>query len=96
MDSRIIPVITLCLSQVCVLNCFSSVQLFVTLWTIACQAPLSMDFSGKNTGVGCHFFLEGIFLTQESNLCLLYRQADSLPLNHQGSPMHAGLTQTKK
>ena len=27
----------------------------MTLWTIACQAPLSMGFSGKNTGVGCHF-----------------------------------------
>ena len=30
---------------VCVLSCFSHVQLFVTLWTIACQAPLSMEFS---------------------------------------------------
>ena len=28
---------------------------FVTPWTIAHQAPLSMKFSGKNTGVGCHF-----------------------------------------
>ena len=26
---------------------------------------------GKNTGVGCHFFLLGIFLTQGSNLCPL-------------------------
>ena len=24
----------------------------------------SWDFSGKNTGVGCHFLLQGIFLTQ--------------------------------
>ena len=23
-----------------------------------------MDFPGKNTGVGCHFFLQGIFMTQ--------------------------------
>ena len=29
------------------------------------------DFPGKNTGVGCHFLLQGIFLTQESNLHLL-------------------------
>ena len=29
------------------------------------------DFSGKNTGVGCHFLLQGIFLTQELNLSLL-------------------------
>ena len=26
-------------------------------WTSAHQTPLSMDFSGKNTGVGCHFLL---------------------------------------
>ena len=30
---------------VCVLTCFSRVQLFVTLWTIACQSLLSMGFS---------------------------------------------------
>ena len=29
-------------------------------------------FSGKNTGVGCHFHLQGIFLTQRSILCLLH------------------------
>ena len=27
------------------LSCFSCVQLFATLWTVACQAPLSMAFS---------------------------------------------------
>ena len=30
----------------------SHVQLFVTPWTVAHQAPLSMGFSGKNSGVG--------------------------------------------
>ena len=42
----------------------------------------SWDFPGKNTGVGCHFLLQGIFLTQGSNphlLHLLYWQVDSLP-----------------
>ena len=29
----------------------------------------------------------GIFLDQESNLCLMHWQADSLPLSHQGSPL---------
>ena len=29
------------------------------------------DFSGKNTRVGCHFFLQGIFLTPESNPLLM-------------------------
>ena len=27
---------------------------------LACQAPQSWDFPGKNTGVGCHFLLQGI------------------------------------
>ena len=38
---------------------------------------------GKNTGVDCHFLLQGIFLTQGSNLCLLHPlhwQVDSLSL----------------
>ena len=52
-----------------VLSCFSHVQLFVTPRTVAPQAPLSM---GKNTRVGCHFPLQGIFLTQRLNLCLLW------------------------
>ena len=30
------------------------------------------SFPGKNTGVGCHFLLQGIFPTQELNLCLLH------------------------
>ena len=30
------------------------------------------DFPGKNTGVGCHFLLQGIFLTQGSNPDLLH------------------------
>ena len=29
-------------------------------------------FPGRNTGVGCPFLLQGIFLTQESNPALLY------------------------
>ena len=44
------------------------------------------DFSGKNSGVGCHSLLQGIFPTQESNPRLLHRWADSLPLRHLGSP----------
>ena len=49
---------------VCVLSHFSHVQLFGTLWIVAHQASLSMGFSRQNTGVGCHFFLQGIFPTQ--------------------------------
>ena len=48
------------------------------------------DLPGKNTGVGCHFLFQGIFLTQGSNpslLCPLHRQADSLPMSHLGNPL---------
>ena len=53
---------------------------------VACQDPLSTGFPVKDTGVGCHSLLQGIFPNQESNPNLLYWQADSLPLSHQGSP----------
>ena len=35
--------------------------------------------------MGYHFLLQGIFLTQGLNLCLLRGQVDSSPLNHLGS-----------
>ena len=46
---------------------------------------------GKNTGVSCHFLLQGIFLTQGLNpglLNLLHWQADSLPLAPPGMPQN--------
>ena len=43
------------------------------------------DFLGKNSGVGCHFLLQGIFPTQRLNLHLLHWQADSLPMSHRGN-----------
>ena len=49
------------------------------------------DFPGKNTGAGCHFSLQGIFLTQGLNthlLRLLHWQVESLPLSLVGSPRH--------
>ena len=55
-------------------------QLQMTPWTVAQQTPLPWYFPGKNPGVGCHILLQGISLTQGSNLCLLYWQADSYPL----------------
>ena len=44
-----------------------------------------MGFPGKNTGVGCHFLFQGIFLIHGLNLHLLHWQVDSLPLSHKGS-----------
>ena len=52
----------------------------VTLWTVARQAPLSMGFSRQEHWSGLPCPLEGIFLTQGSNLCLLHWQVGSLPL----------------
>ena len=46
-------------------------------------------FPGKNSGVGCHFLLQGIFPTQGSRLPILHLirwQAYSLALYHMGSP----------
>ena len=69
--------------HVCMLF-LSHVWVFVTLWTEARQAPWPWDFPGKNTGVGFHFLLQGLFPTQGSNLHLLHWQVDSSPLSHQG------------
>ena len=55
----------------CVPSSFHRVWLFVTPWTTACQAPLSMGFSREEYWSGCHFLLQGIFPAQESNLRLL-------------------------
>ena len=59
-------------------------QSCLTLWDpMDCSPPdSSIHFPDKNTGVGCHFLLQGIFLTQGSNLHLLHWQMDSLPLHH--------------
>ena len=66
-----------------ILDCCFITKLCLTFaipGTVAHQAPLSMDVPGRNTGVGCHFLLQGIFPTQGSNPCLLHWQVDSLPL----------------
>ena len=74
----------------------SVVQSYPTLCACGLYPPCSTmlphawNFPGKNTGAGCHFLLQGIFLTQGSNphlLHTLYWQVDSLPLSHLGSPL---------
>ena len=62
---------------------FSRVQLLAALWAVAQQALCPWDSPGKNTGVGCHALLQGLFLTQRLNLGLLrllHWQAGSLLL----------------
>ena len=67
----------------------SHVRLFVTLWIVVHQAPLSMGFFRQKYWSGLHFLLQGIFLTQWLNLSVLSPvwQVGSLPLSHLGSLM---------
>ena len=70
----------------CTVHVCSAVSDF--LWSHGLQPTRFLcpwNFPGKNTGVGCIFPLQGIFLTQGSNrhlLCLLLWLADSLPPRH--------------
>ena len=55
---------------------------------IAQQVFCPWNFPRRKTGVGCHFLLQGIFLTQGSNphpLCLLHWQVGLLPLAPPGN-----------
>ena len=49
------------------------------------------DSPGQNTGVGCHFLLQGIFPTQGLNLCLLHRRRIPYCMNHQGRPSECNM-----
>ena len=54
------------------------------LWPARLLCP--WDSPGKNTGVGCHALLQGIFLTQESNPGLLHYRDILYGLSYEGSP----------
>ena len=54
----------------CYLLCH--VQLFAALWTVAHRLLCAWSSPGKNTGVGSHFLLKRVFLTQGLNLGLLH------------------------
>ena len=61
------------ISIVVAVSSLSCVQLFATLCTVAFPGPsCPLDFPSKNTRVGCHFPLQQIFPTQDSNLHLLH------------------------
>ena len=70
----------------CVLSCSIFVQFSVTPWTMACQAPLSMEFSRQEYWSGLPFLPQRILLTQEWNpqhwktdsLLLYYHQFSSV------------------
>ena len=62
----------------------SCVQLFEIPWTADCQDPLCMGFSSKNTGVGCHFLLQGISQPQGSNPGIVHCRQILYCLSHYG------------
>ena len=71
------------------LSRFSRVQLCVTPQTAAHQASRPWDSPGKNTGVGCHFLLQGMKVKNESEvvqLCLTLR--DPMDCSLPGSSVH--------
>ena len=60
-----------------------------SLQSIYCSSPGSFspqDFSGKITGVGCHFLLQAIFPTQGSNPGLSHCRQTLYHLSHQAEP----------
>ena len=76
----------------CVLSRFSCVQLCVTPWAIACQAPLSMGLSRQKYWSRLPFPFPGNLPNPGSKphlLCLLHWQVDSLPLVPSGKPNEA-------
>ena len=71
-----------------VLSC-SSTRVSDSLWShglYPARLLCPWDFPGKDTAVGCHSLLQGIFPIQESHPVSPAWQADSLPLSHLGSP----------
>ena len=73
----------------------SHVQLFAAngLWPARFLCPWNSP--GKITGVGCHFLLQGIFLTQGSNPGLPHFRQILYCLSHPGSTSTVGLPFTK-
>ena len=71
------------------LSYFSRVRLCATPETEAHQAPPSLGFSGKNTGVGCHFLLQCMQVKSESEVaqsCLTF--SDPMDCSLPGSSVH--------
>ena len=70
----------------CMLNCFSHVWLFATMWTVARQAPLSTGFSRQEYWSGLPCPPPGDFSNPGIEPVSPALQVDSLPLSHRGSP----------
>ena len=71
--------------DICMYSCVVAKLCVMLCDSMDCSFFCPWNFLGKNTGVGCHFLLQEIFLTQvEPKSPAL--QVDSLPLSHLGSP----------
>ena len=67
------------------LSCCSSVQLFASLWTVACQTSLSLGFTRQEHWSGLLCCPPGDFPTPGIELRSPAMQANSLCRSHQGS-----------
>ena len=77
------------LEQSCAHNSFSCLVMSDSLglpWTEVQHTRSSVWDFQKNTGVGCHFLLQEIFLTQGLNLGLLHCRQILYQLSHQEGP----------
>ena len=74
---------------VCVCVCVLDTRSCPALWDPMDHSPPHSSVHGispgKNTGVGCHFLLQGIFSVQGLNLGLLHCRQILYRLCHQGS-----------
>ena len=70
----LIPLHVECGVCVCVCMCVYSIlsNYLTPHWLHPMRFLYLWDFPGNNTGVGCHFLLQGFFPTQGLNLCLLH------------------------
>ena len=68
----------------------SRVQHFATPWTVAYQAPLSMEFAGQEYWSGLPFPSAGNLPEPASNPCLLHCRQVLYHLSHQGTPVLPG------
>ena len=76
----------LCRTLDAVVHLLSCVRLVQPLRLSPARFHCPWDSLGKNTGLGCHFLLQGIFLTQGLDPGLLHCGWILYWLNHQGSP----------
>ena len=70
----------------CMLSHFSHIGLFETLWTVACQAPLSVGFFRQEYCSGLPCPPPGDLPNPGIKPASLVSQADSLPTESPGHP----------